>query len=77
MVELDARVDHLLLTKLRELIGTQCVFVIGQESIVPGEFLHIGLELLDHGFVQLGLGLLYRQIRYAMIICAFVIRDLQ
>lgn len=52
LVELDARVDHLLLAELREFVGAQSVLVVGEESIFAGESWDVGLELFYDCFVQ-------------------------
>jgi hypothetical protein len=60
LVKFDARLDHLLLTKLREFVGSQSVFIVLEEGVRAGELWNIGLELFYNGFVQFGFGLLWR-----------------
>jgi hypothetical protein len=52
LVELDARVDHLLLAELCEFVGAQSVLVVGEESVLAGESWDVGLELFYDCFVQ-------------------------
>ena len=56
LIELGSRVDHLLLTEERELIGPQSILVILEESILVWIAFGVGMDLLDCGVVHLCLG---------------------
>ena len=56
LVELDARVDQLLLPKGSQIVGTQAVVVRLEERVLPLEGGRILLDLLDQGSVLLTLG---------------------
>lgn len=58
VVELHARVDHLLLAKERELVRAQRVVVVTKELILVGKVFDIGVKLINDGLIKLCLGLL-------------------
>lgn len=56
LVELDARVDHFLLTERAELVRSQSVLVVLKERILSRVALHVLVDLLNCGIVRSGLG---------------------